>query len=295
MEKRMIEIARKVFKDDDMNVEFRLLGGMSNYTYVIKNKTNNKMYTIRELGEYAEKFVYRNEEEIGLDVFYKLGITNKTIYFNKESGEKISEYVPGKPLSEVDSIDYELVSELMKKYHQSNVTLDISYNPFDRLQNYENHLIELGFTLPNEYLDIRNKFLLERSYLDKQEKVLCHNDSQPSNFVLKEDGSLIIVDFEFTGMNDYLYDIACFGNKDMKDAIELFKVYFKDKTDSELNDLYRRLYLWRCYQCLQWYNVAMFKELVGMSKTLCLDFNMFANNYLKLSIDNYNKALEYKI
>jgi hypothetical protein len=37
----------------------------------------------------------------------------------------------------------------------------------------------------------------------------------------------------------------------------------------------------------------MCKELVGMSKTLKLDFKMIGDSYLEQAIDNLNKAKKY--
>ena len=287
MDELIIKEAKKVLKTDDVKIKFRLLGGMSNYTYVIES--NNTLYTIRLLGEYAEKFVNRDDEIKGIALFSKLGITNETIYFDKESGLKLAKYVSGSPLSET-TIDYELVSNLMKKYHNSGLTTDTYYNPFSRLEWYENNLVELGFRIPSDYFKAKDMLLKYKPYLDSQERVLCHNDSQPSNFIKTEDGKLLIVDFEFFGMNDLIYDIACFGNSGMEHAVNLLKVYY----DNPDNDKWMRLYLWRSFQCFQWYNVAYFKELVGMSASLKLDFKMIALNYLKLAIEFINIAKKYE-
>ena len=42
-----------------------------------------------------------------------------------------------------------------------------------------------------------------------------------------------------------------------------------------------RFYLWRCFQCFQWFNVATFKELVGMSISLGIDFKKVSEKYLE--------------
>ena len=86
-----------------------------------------------------------------------------------------------------------------------------------------------------------------------------------------------------------IYDIACFANMELSDGEKLLEVYFKAPS----NDEYKRFYLWRSYQAFQWYNVAMFKELVGMSKSLKLDFKMIADSYLQQAIDNLNRAKKY--
>ena len=123
-----------------------------------------------------------------------------------------------------------------------------------------------------------------KEYLESQEKVLTHGDSQPSNFIVLDNGELITVDFEFSGNNDPVYDIACFANIKLEDGLDLLNVYY-EKVD---NDKLKRFYLWKTYQCLQWYLVASFKEKMGMSESLSIDFKKIADNYL----DQASKILE---
>ena len=291
MEEKILELLRKQFKDADIKIIYRLMGGMSNYTYLVS--VDGVLYTVRFPGEYSEKFVNRDLEENGISLFEKLGLTNKTVYLNKEEGTKISYYTEGFALSDLKrsgkELPYDKVAYLLKEVHNSGLKAVNDYNPFLRLESYEKDLVELGFSLPNKYLEIKNKFLSFKNYLDSQKKVLCHNDSQPSNFVLDNSGKLMIVDFEFTGNNDLIYDIACFANMELIDGERLLKTYFGEVTSDEN----KRFYLWRSYQAFQWYNVAMFKELVGMSKTLKLDFKMIADSYLCQAESNLLTAMKY--
>lgn len=265
---------------------FRLLGGMSNYTYVISS--GNEKYTVRIPGEYAEEFVSRDVEKDGIEIFENLDITNKTIYFNNKTGVKISKYIPGISLNEINERYYDKVCNLLKIIHTAQINYSIDYDPFTRLNSYEKSLGDYEF--PVDYLKVRNSFLTYKDYLEKIEKVFCHNDSQPSNFIINEEKDLSIVDFEFIGNNDYIYDIACYGNMDFKDAIELLKVY---ENGNVSNDKWKRLYLWRCYQALQWFNVAMFKELHGLSISLKIDFKNVALFYLNIAIECLNKASSF--
>lgn len=283
MEKEIKKIIEEYFKTINYQICYRLMGGMSNYTYLIKINKDESFYTVRFPGEYSEYFVNRDNEEKDIKLFEKIGVTNKTVYFNKETGVKISCYVEGKSLNELkEDYPYLMVSNLLKKIHQTDLKCPNDYNPFKRLELDEKYLTDLNYELPTKYIKLKEYFYLYKEYLESQQKVVCHNDSQPSNFILGND--LKIVDFEFVGNNDCLYDIACFGNMKMKDAIELLNVYFNEVND----DILLRFYLWRAFQCFQWFNVAMFKDLVGMSQTLKLDFKAIAFNYLKEIEDNLN-------
>ena len=287
MEQKIGQIVKDFFKTDNFKIVCRLMGGMSNYTYVVN--VDDSLYTVRYPGEYCEYFVDRKLEEEGIKLFNSLNLTNETIYFNNETHVKIAKYVDGTSLNEYKNSNVELpyqeVAKLLKHVHQSSLKCSVDYDPYKRLDKYENDLKNLGFTLPNRYLELRNYFNSFQSYLESQEKVLCHNDSQPSNFIETND-KLYIVDFEFVGNNDLIYDIACFANMELSDGEKLLSVYFGELND----DLTKRFYLWRAFQCFQWYNVAMFKELVGMSKTLKLDFKMIADSYLTQINENLEKV-----
>lgn len=291
MENNIKEIINKCFGDNKHNIVYRLMGGMSNYTYLVN--VNDKLYTVRYPGEYAEHFVNRDYEEDGIKLFEKLGLTNKTIYLDKEAGTKVSEYTVGRSLNELknnkEDLPYKDVSILLKQVHNSGLKAINDYEPFKRLKNYEKDLLELGYILPDKYLEIKKEFCKYQNYLESQNKVLCHNDSQPSNFILDDGGKLFVVDFEFTGMNDPIYDISCFANMEIADGEKLLDAYFVTPT----NDEKKRFYLWRSFQCFQWFNVAMFKELVGMSKTLKLDFNAIAMWYLQEAENNLLKATNF--
>ena len=261
----------------DSVIEKRLLGGMSNYTYVVKSE--DELYTIRFIGEYAEEFVDRRQEALNIKLMEKIGVTNKTIYFDIESGMKMAKYISGTPLSEMDPKDYPLdkVSEVLKKVHKSGVKAELDYGPFEKLEKYEKLLKDNGYHIPKEYYDIKKAFLSYKDYLLSQESVLCHGDSQPSNFILGD--KLYIVDFEFCGNCDPIYDIACFSNMRLEDGMNLLKEYYKENLDT---DKWKRFYLWRGYQAAQWFNVAMFKHLKGMSESLKIPFDSVALSYLQL-------------
>lgn len=49
--------------------------------------------------------------------------------------------------------------------------------------------------------------------------------------------------------------------------------------------------LWRIFQCLQWHNVALYKDGIGLSEELKIDFNFFAKQYL-IKIEGLFEGLE---
>ena len=257
----------------------RLEGGMSNYTYVVE--TRGKRYTYRVPGKYAEKFVDRVEEWDNIQEVNKLSLNNATSYVEVISGEKLAEYVEGTILSETDVVSYnEMSVKALKTIHNSNLRFK-DYNAFGRLADYERYCREMGFTHPKEYIELRGKLDQMRQAHAEVPMVPCHCDYQPTNLVVSGD-KLYVLDWEFAGMNDPFYDIACYGNAGFDKALSLLEAYVGHKpTSQEL----RRLYYHRAFQCLQWYNVAIFKDRVGLSRDLNMDFNHVAAFFFGMAKD----------
>jgi thiamine kinase-like enzyme len=267
----------------DAKIVMRLEGGMSNYTYVVE--CGGKKYTYRVPGKFAEKFVDRDEEWANIQEVNRLGLNNITEYVEIRSGEKLAEYVEGTIMSTTDVVSYnEMSVKALKKIHNSDLKFK-DYNAFGRLDTYQNYCIETGFTHPQEYPDLRNKLEELRKQYVSVSMVPCHCDYQPTNLVISGD-KLYVLDWEFAGMNDPFYDIACYGNAGFDKALSLLEAYVGHKpTEEEL----KRLYFHRAFQCLQWYNVAIFKDRVGLSKDLNMDFNAVALMFLGMAKDLLEK------
>jgi len=272
------EVTMQVFNipKKDVIVIKRLMGGMSNYTYVIRVK--DSIYTFRIPGKNAEKFVDRFTEKANINIVDSLELNNKTVYLDPETGYKIAEYIDGQPLSELRPLDHlEDAARVLHKIHNSNLRAINDYNPVGRLALYESHLQEYNYTHSDRYLQLKARWEeLQESYMDPNRITLCHGDSQVSNFVVTKTG-LRLMDWEFTGNNDPFYDIACFGNSDFSHALALLPVYLQKEPTIED---YNRLYFYRAFQCLQWHNVALYKEFIGLSIDLGVDFKFVANLYL---------------
>ena len=261
--------------EDSVTVDHRLMGGMSNYTYVIQ--VDDAFYTFRIPGKNADQFVNRSHEKIHIDLERPLGLNNETIYFDETTGYKIAKYLDGKPLSEENPLDYlSEAANLLHTIHESDVQKAYPYAPFERLSRYEGYLDAYDHVHDARYHQAKNTLLSYKDFLESHPLVFTHGDAQISNF-LKTDDGLRLMDWEFTGMNDPFYDIACFGNNDFSHAESLLPVYLKRAPNT---DEWNRLYLWRLFQTLQWHNVALYKHYIGLSKALSIDFYKVSNLYL---------------
>lgn len=267
---------------DDTRIVKRLEGGMSNYTYVVES--NGKKYTYRVPGKFAERFVDRNDEWYNIQQIEPLALNNNTSYIELRSGEKLADYVEGTIMSETDIVSYNTMSvAALKKLHQSELKLK-DYNAFGRLADYERYCRETGFKHPSEYTTLRTTLDKMHEQYKQVKQVPCHCDYQPTNLVI-DGNKLYVLDWEFAGMNDPFYDIACYGNAGFDKALSLLESYIGHKP---VREELQRLYFHRAFQCMQWYNVAIFKDRVGLSHDLNMDFNQVALMFLGMARDLIN-------
>ncbi|MGN0033558.1 MAG: phosphotransferase [Candidatus Limimorpha sp.] len=277
IENYIIRRVNAILQATDTRIVERLKGGMSNYTYVVECK--GEKYTYRVPGKFAERFVNRFEEFDNIKAIDSLDINNETVYMEVATGEKLARYVSGIILSTTDIVSYNGISaRTLKKLHESNVVLS-DYDAFGRIGNYERYCRDFGFSHPQKYLVLREKLDELHKHFENIEKVPCHCDYQPTNLVISGK-KLFVLDWEFAGMNDPFYDIACYGNAGFDKALSLLEAYVgHNPTDEEI----RRLKFHRAFQCLQWFNVAIFKDKIGLSKDLNTDFNAVAMMFLGMA------------
>ncbi len=275
--------AAKAFnvKKDDVVVVERLLGGMSHLTYRIR--INDVDYTFRIIGKGGNLYVDRTIELENIKRIEPLELNNDTVYFDVESGEKAALFIEGTVLTQTDFVPHlKEVADTLKKLHYGNVEPVNDYGLIDRLSLYESYTNNRSPL----YLNLKDKWI--KLYSEKYEqnpKVFCHNDAQRSNMVIAKD-RLYLLDWEYAGLNEFYYDIASFGNVNFDDALQLLDVYLERKATKEEQDHVR---FYRMFQALQWHQVALYKEQIGLSEVLKFDFALLANKYLALAESLYQE------
>lgn len=281
-EQLIISRAAHAFQVEETDVKIinRMLGGMSHLTYHIQVKGSD--YTFRVIGKEGNRFVDRVIEQKNLEIIKPLHITNETVYFDIETGEKAAKYVEGIVLTQLDfKAHLNDVATVLKQLHNSDLEPASDYGLVERLSLYET-FTDVRSDL---FLDLKSKWLkIYHEERKHQTKVFCHGDAQRSNFVIGK--QIYLLDWEYAGWNEFYYDIASFGNVDFQDALLLLDTYLGRKATKEEQDVVR---FYRMYQALQWHQVALRKEMIGLSEVLHFDFKMLSEKYLKLAQTLYHE------
>lgn len=188
------------------------MGGMTNRSYRIMC-ANNKTITVRIPGEGTAEMICRADEKKSTELACHMGIDAELLYFG-EDGIKIMHYIDnaetmsaGK-LREEDKI--EMVANIFRTLHSCNVDTGVRFEVFDIASNYESLLEKYHVAMYDDYLDVKETIMEIKDKTDAEggnEKVPCHNDSLCENWVYGE-GKLHLIDWEYAGMNDPMWDLA---------------------------------------------------------------------------------------
>ena len=262
---------------EDYKIDRRLYGGMMNRSYLIVVNGDEKYLCYVPNGN-ANKMVDRQIEKDNTRIFESLGLTSKTIYFDFKRGIKVKEYIEGKSIDNLKEYDINKVSNLLHRIHDSKRLAPNDYNPFARLGIYENMALDYA-PETNAYRRLKDFLAVNYSTLQVKHKVLSHNDFQKSNILCDEDGEYCIIDFEFVGNNDEVYDIAAFANGSLEEGEELLKVYFNGNPPLTA---WRRFYLWRIFISLQWSCFATIKHYSNEGKAHKFNFLLVRDHFLEI-------------
>ena len=289
-EEMMVKEMLKAF-ENVLKKEQELHGGMMNHSFVMKDQFGNRYVLYIPAGE-ANSMVDRDIEHRAHETYYELGLAPRNFSFDEENGIKINEFIPGVSINylEEQDIDYSEVARLIK-IERSATPMKEYYNPFERLINFEkereDNLID---DTREEYKMLRKLVFDNRVILEKGKLSLSHNDFQQSNIVARTDGKYFLIDYEFAMTNHEMYDIACFGNNNVKVGIKLLETVYDNP---KIKD-YEAYYMWRMFISLQWYNVALIKDFNGEGEAHGIDFKQVASFFIDNALEAYKYLLELK-
>ena len=261
------EILLKRLKISEEKIEnIDIIGGMTNRNYLIQ--VNQLKYVIRKPGEGTEKIISRKNEKKNATLVSGLKIDSELIFFDEESGLKISRYIENaETLSPKTAKNYlENVAMLLKKLHSSNIKFENNFDVFLEIEKYEKIVVDKKGKFYNGYFKYKKEILKLKQEIEnlKIEKVPCHNDTVPENFI-KSDKEFYLIDWEYSGMNDPIWDLAAFSlesNLNKKEEEKLISFYYNENVTKEI---IKRMKVNKICQDFLWSIWTLIKELEGVS------------------------------
>ena len=237
-------------------MEAERMGGLTNRTYKV-TLDNQKIYTIRLPGEGTEELINRADERISTMLACDLDIDAELLYFGK-NGEKVSMYIDGAQTLSSDTIqqtkNLEKVALLLRRLHTCKENTGVPFDVFDMAASYENIISSNDIALFDDYDAVKAVVLTIRQELEIHSSALvpCHNDPLCENWVLDRDGRLYLIDWEYAGMNDGMWDLADVSIEAsltaQQDGILLTAYFGRKTTDQE----YKRFHANKLYLDYLW-------------------------------------------
>ena len=214
-----------------------LEGGITNLNFLVSDSGSKSV--VRLGSDIPEHLVYRSNEIIVSEAAYQIGVSPKLIY--NEPGVLVLEFIESKTL-EPKTVRENLnkIVPIIRKIHDE-IPNKLSGQPqifwvFYVIKYYSNYLLNNN----SSHISLIPSLLKKAEKLEKlsspREIVFGHNDLLAANFL--DDGSKIwVVDWEYGGFNDPLFDIGGLSsNNDLDENLEneVLEMYFKEKPSKDL-------------------------------------------------------------
>lgn len=232
---KLHELLKLVFNDDEWSSIVRL-GGMTNHSYKI-TRLDGSEYLVRVPGEGTEELINRLDERKSTELGCKLGIDSKLLYFG-DDGCKVMEFIHDPQLMSDEVMRKQEVltqaAEIFHKLHTCGEDTGVRFEVFEMASLYEKIIRDGGVSLYSDYEDVKQTVMNIKAEVDKNgvaPKVPCHNDSLVANWVLDGNGRLYLIDWEYSGMNEAMWDLSCLS----------IEAEYGEEEDAELLDTYYKL------------------------------------------------------
>lgn len=208
MEKIIKEKISSLLSQEEEVLSVEQLGGMTNQNYLAK--TTNKQYIVKFFGKGTEKLINRQDEKYNLELLKDLDLDVKNYLFDIEADIKVNEYIESAITLDSTSIKtkFDKIAPILQTIHASGKELRGEFAPFEEIKKYES-LIEEKIPYAN-YEAVREEvFSLEKRLADLGvDRKSCHIDLVPENFIESPQGRLYLIDWEYSSMNDPMWDLA---------------------------------------------------------------------------------------
>lgn len=193
--------------------EIERMGGLTNRTYKVK-LSNGRVFVVRIPGEGTEELIVRRDEKVSTELACELGIDAKLLYFG-DDGTKVTEFIPDAVTMSAESMKFpehiRQAADIFRKLHSCDIDTGVPFDVFDMAKGYEEIIFKNGVEMYDDYENVKEKVMGIKEEVDAVcdiRKVPCHNDALCENWIMSGDGKMYLVDWEYAGMNDGIWDLA---------------------------------------------------------------------------------------
>jgi thiamine kinase-like enzyme/choline kinase/predicted transcriptional regulator len=299
---REIQIKSHLMEALDLDYEdiedIQPFGGMTNKNYRVVIK--GKEYVLRIPGNGTESMINRKEEKFNASLASKLGLDTELIYFNEETGVKIAELI-----QEAETLTpkmakrqdiMKMTAENFRILHTAPVSMANRFDVFERIEEYERLMKEANGLPYEHYEEVRQQVMILKEIYESMDIQLtpCHNDALPQNMVKSGEDKVYMIDWEYSGMNDPMWDIAWYSMESelTPEEEELYLTLYLQKDDIPL-EIQQRMIMNKIFQDFLWTIWTIIKEAKGD------DFGTYGTDLLNRCRKNLNhdiiREMQYEL
>lgn len=278
MKKIIKQKIEKLLSKEEEIVNVERLGGMTNNNYLVE--TTNRKFIVKFFGKGTDKLINRIAEKNNLEKLRDLELDVENYIFDINEGIKVNEYIENATTFDAHYIKTKNkeVAEILQKVHGSGKELEGEFKIFDEIKKYED-LIQ-GEIKYAYYDKIRDKVFGLQSHLEEIgiDRKSCHIDLVPENFIEDENGRVYLIDWEYSSMNDPMWDLAALfieSNYRKSEEGDFFKYYYSEKTPVSI----AKIMIYKILQDFLWSLWTIYKEEQGA------EFGSYGQ-------DRYNRCLK---
>ncbi len=187
------------------------LGGLTNRVYRVE--TPGEALVLRIPGDGTEGYIDRGVEAVNARAAAAVGVSPEVLHVDPGRGLMLTRHVEGRTMTpelfrEVPGAPAR-AAEAFARLHASGARFAFRFELFAMIEEYLRVLGSLNATLPDGYHAAVEEAERVRAALDAHPAALapCHCDPLCENF-LDTGERMWIVDWEYSGMNDPLWDLG---------------------------------------------------------------------------------------
>ncbi|EWY38573.1 choline kinase [Skermanella stibiiresistens SB22] len=266
----------------DRPVRYRpVLGGISNTNWRIEVEGEPTAYFLKVPGRGTEMFIDRAAAYAASRQAEAIGIGPRTFDWLTGRDIEIAEFIEGRRVStHRDFADPAVRAEAVRVYRRFHAAppLPLTKTVFDMIDEHKAQVAELGGHTPHDLAFLDRQYKAARQALEASglDLVPCFNDPMPGNFLIGDDNSIKLIDFEYASNNDRIYDLAIWSGE----------MFFPESVDREILEEYfgrfdqtllARLMVHKVLADIKWGTWAMVQNKIS-----ALDFDFYKYGIWKL-------------
>lgn len=263
---KIMERIKLIFRCDEEDVvDFRNISeGMTNTSFIFK--IDGVDYIYRYPGNGTNKIINRKNEKNSLKLAHKLGIDPTYIYSDTNEGWKISKFIHSfREPNYHSKQDSSRVIKVLQKLHAADVKVDYGMKPWEDACKMEKLLKENDANSFSKFEPLKQKIkkLYDETQGDGIKKCFCHGDTYKHNWMIRENGDTLLIDWEYSGMSDPGIDVGYYivdAMYDFNDAESFIKEYL-DSRDNPQNEFHFMAYT--AIIAYYWFVWALYRESCG--------------------------------